>query len=119
MSSLGGYRLVNRPRPMLEAAAPAAVLSAKAGKARHPQRRTCDEAGQGAAVGDSFRGTPHRERAARVCDGMTGFLRTLVLTIGLLCHGQSGATGLLSELDVILTLDLEQWASAGERRSEA
>ncbi|MBP6734063.1 MAG: mechanosensitive ion channel [Chromatiaceae bacterium] len=30
---------------------------------------------------------------------MTGFLRTLVLTIGLLCHGQSGATGLLSELD--------------------
>ena len=84
---------------MLEAAAPAAVLSAKAGKARHPQRRTCDEAGQGAVVGDSFRGTPHRERAARVCDGMTGFLRTLVLTIGLLCHGQSGATGLLAELD--------------------
>ena len=30
---------------------------------------------------------------------MTRFLRTLVLTIGLLCHGQGGATGLLPELD--------------------
>jgi hypothetical protein len=33
------------------------------------------------------------------CDGMTQFLRTLVLTIGLLCHGQGGAAGLLAELD--------------------
>jgi MscS family membrane protein len=30
---------------------------------------------------------------------MTPFLRTLVLAIGLLCHGQGGATGLLAELD--------------------
>ena len=30
---------------------------------------------------------------------MTRFLRTLILTLGLLCHGQGGATGLLPELD--------------------
>lgn len=52
-----GARLVNRPRPVREAAARAAVLLAKAGRARHPQRQTCGEAGQGAVVCDSFEGT--------------------------------------------------------------